>query len=987
MKKFVTVYVFLCFSVIAIAEKVSPTEAFQAALPYIKSSSVSTSARQSRAGSAEQPVYIFSRGEGEGFVIVSGDNSLPLVLGVADTGDWVEEEMPPLLLTWVKMYEHYVDSVQQHGGAPARAARASVYPKNIPTLLTSHWHQSAPYNNRCPWRADGGGRAVTGCVATAAAQIAYYWRNEGVNSETQSATKYGYWSPDAPVTADNVIPKGTKFMWELMRDSYGSSNTSAERDAAAILCSVMGFDAELSYGSSTGGYIWNEIPVFENQIGLHGGTHLWKSDTNQTTFETICANDLAQGHPILYAGYNEDWSSGHAIVMDGYSTTNNSFHFNFGWGGQGDGYYQLIDGSVNGFGYGESVVYNIYSPNIERTYEIEPVEDEFYQYVPNHLNVKVANGSSMSINGAYLFACAQNTLPSTTTLDNALAFHEGKLSKGDVWETQAVYQPTMSSTNGVYFIITDENLSVLYTTETATKVLTSRANMQLDKLSMENDGFADETFNLGGDNVTRKVYNIESSADLSFTALMTNVKGRRAATRCMPNVQLVVNQVNYDGTLTLVASDMVDDVVFEAEEQKTLSFNISGLRRGMLYKASIYSKITNGNGTIETDLQYDTEQSDTVAFFRLAANGMVVSHEGNSVVIEGAGYASTDYAAAMSDATVTSYDFRYYNGTLPADAPLPANPNAVIFSKQETGLTGDNVVIDGVAESLVLTEGNDFAPAESFKAEKVTVKLSGQVCCTNDSYYWNTIVLPFTATVPYGMLARKFTGSTAKTEAHSETLVAGTPYIYLTTHHIDITATDVDVKCLGEMSVSEGDGAYIGTFSGIVSDGSQYVSAGTEFVLAAAGTEIPAMSAYRMDAVSLADMLTGRVDNRMHTLVYNIVEARNTLEEYTLQVASQHRAPKSEDVVAAFQDAIALAEQRLTLLDGSFTEVKEYADEIAAATETFKSDITGISQIDAVSSDGVYTEDSGVVYDLKGRRLSAVPEKGVYIIDGKKFVK
>ena len=245
MKRTFTLFcLVLLATLVSLAEKVSPTEALQAALPYMKSADA-TLQRQARAGSADQPVYIFSRGAGEGFVIVSGDNSLPLVLGVADSGDWNEDDMPPLLLQWVKMYEHYVDSVQRNGGAPARQARASVYPKNISPLIKSHWHQSAPYNNRCPQRADGGGRAVTGCVATAAAQIAYYWRNEGVNAETQSSTKYGYWSPDAPVTQSDVIPKGTKFMWELMLDSpHSGSTTAAQRDAVAVLCAVMGFDAE-----------------------------------------------------------------------------------------------------------------------------------------------------------------------------------------------------------------------------------------------------------------------------------------------------------------------------------------------------------------------------------------------------------------------------------------------------------------------------------------------------------------------------------------------------------------------------------------------------------------------------------------------------------------------------------------------------------------------------------------------------------------------
>ena len=986
MKKFTLFLLFAFVNFAAWAEKVSQAEALKAAMPYMNNVQAAASQRQARAGSVDQPVYIFSRGAGEGFVIVSGDNSLPLVLGVADSGDWVEEEMPPLLLQWVKMYEHYVDSVQANGGAPARAARASVYPKSISPLLTSHWHQSAPYNNRCPQRADGGGRAVTGCVATAAAQIAYYWRNEGVNAETRSNTKYGYWSPDAPVTKDCVIPKGTKYMWELMRDNGGS--TSAERDAVAVLCAVMGFDAELAYGASTGGFIWNEIDVFRNQIGLNGGTHVWKSDVGQTAFETLCANDLAMKHPILYAGYNEDSSAGHAIVMDGYRTSDNSFHFNFGWGGQGDGYYQLIDGSVGGYGYGESVVYNIYSPNINRTFEVTP-EEELFQAVPNNVNVKVTNGSSMELNGVYLFAHTKASLPDYITLDDAIASYPGVLKAGDSWEADAVYETPNSYLAGVYFIVTDENLSILYTTPSAYKVKSSSANMKLMHMNVDSEVFDEREFMYEGELVTRPVYHVESNTSVTVSAELNNAgKQRVSSVKCRPLVTSIIYKVESDGSVTKVKDMMSGDEVFLKDETKTIDFGFGGLQRNVLYKASLNPKVGNGVSTSTFNLQYDTEASDTVVFFTLASSAMDIEREGNHVRISGEGYTSRDYAQVMADVTVTSYDLRNYTDVLPAYAPMPTNPNAIIYRNAEAGVTGRNIVVDGVCEELELVSGYSYDPVESFTAKKVEVKTG--VVCPSNSYYWNSIVLPFTTDTPAGILARRLVDATAKTESHSDKLLAGTPYVYLTTHDRGITATNVEVKSLADMPASTGDASFVAQFVCMQATGAEYVSTGKEFAKADVGEKIGGLSAYKTNAISLTNMSTvARLDARMHALVTSIMAARDTLEKYTNdEIPVQHRTSSKEEAVAAYKAAIADAEMGLTLLPETYDEVGELLNNMTAATKAFveNEDVTAISFIKAEGGKQTESED-GVIYDLNGRRLNAVPQKGMYIIGGKVYVK
>ena len=47
----------------------------------------------------------------------------------------------------------------------------------LPHCLTGTWDQGSPYNMYCPEDDAGpGGHAWVGCVATAMAQIMYYWR-------------------------------------------------------------------------------------------------------------------------------------------------------------------------------------------------------------------------------------------------------------------------------------------------------------------------------------------------------------------------------------------------------------------------------------------------------------------------------------------------------------------------------------------------------------------------------------------------------------------------------------------------------------------------------------------------------------------------------------------------------------------------------------------------------------------------------------------
>ena len=62
----------------------------------------------------------------------------------------------------------------------------TLYKAQVPSLMTSEWGQDTPYWNFCPVNGD---TCVTGCVATAMAQIICYnrWPEQGTGSHTMTS--------------------------------------------------------------------------------------------------------------------------------------------------------------------------------------------------------------------------------------------------------------------------------------------------------------------------------------------------------------------------------------------------------------------------------------------------------------------------------------------------------------------------------------------------------------------------------------------------------------------------------------------------------------------------------------------------------------------------------------------------------------------------------------------------------------------------------
>ena len=113
--------------------------------------------------------YAFNASRG-GYVIVAGDDRVPAVLGYSDKGTFDPEDVPEAMQELLESYVAQIDALD----SGAKAAMHLVNAAPIAPMVKAQWSQNNPYNMKLPFI--NGKHAHVGCVATAMAQVMYYWK-------------------------------------------------------------------------------------------------------------------------------------------------------------------------------------------------------------------------------------------------------------------------------------------------------------------------------------------------------------------------------------------------------------------------------------------------------------------------------------------------------------------------------------------------------------------------------------------------------------------------------------------------------------------------------------------------------------------------------------------------------------------------------------------------------------------------------------------
>lgn len=302
-------------------------------------------------------LYVFSASDS--FVILPADDQAPEILAYSDNSGF-SDNINPELAYWLDFYNRQLEYLAANPeAAVTRAETARPDRAPIAPLTKTRWNQSEPYNNLCP--EVNGKRTVTGCVATAMAQIMKYY-----SYPTKGKGEHSYeWETGGETLSFDF--GATTFEWNKMTDTYDSNSSAEAKEAVANLMLACGIGADMDYGvdESTAANI--NLPTalleyFDYDKGLwsplrdYYGLYEW---------EDMIYQDLKENHPVLYSG--QGTGGGHQFICDGYSD-DGFFHFNWGWGGMSDGYFLLtalnpaslgVGGGAGGFNWGQQIVLGV----------------------------------------------------------------------------------------------------------------------------------------------------------------------------------------------------------------------------------------------------------------------------------------------------------------------------------------------------------------------------------------------------------------------------------------------------------------------------------------------------------------------------------------------------------------------------------------------------------------------------------------------------
>ncbi len=246
--KLTLVLVLLVFSISIFAKEVNLDKAKEAAECFIRASSESNLKSSSvidltyfkfetthpfqsslkSSGTENELIYIFNLNQDDGFIVVSGDDQARPILRYSFEGSFSEKNIPGNLAKWLEGYKNQIRYIQSNDNSGQdkpndlwEALLSGNYYSTLKStmavdpLVTTEWNQSPFVNEFCPYDSDAGENAVTGCAATAMAQIMKFWNypETGAGFHSYNHDEYGTLSANFG---------STTYDWSSMTDVVNS---------------------------------------------------------------------------------------------------------------------------------------------------------------------------------------------------------------------------------------------------------------------------------------------------------------------------------------------------------------------------------------------------------------------------------------------------------------------------------------------------------------------------------------------------------------------------------------------------------------------------------------------------------------------------------------------------------------------------------------------------------------------------------------------
>lgn len=335
-------FIFICFALIASARQITSHEAAIIASEFFNSSTNMQKANTrvnvrralphvvSHISEENQLYYVFNADDNKGFVIIAGDDKIPLILGYSFANTFDLEKFNKAFPN----YGHNLEDAIKSDDISKLHKKSKHTLGSVKPMITTTWGQHEPYNDLTPLL-EGNIHCVTGCTNTAQAQIMNYWKYPATGKGVVSYEWNGH-----TLSVDLSL---SIYQWDKMLDNYDHPSYTHEenKNAVAILMRDCGYANKTSYSASSGAAMHYSALV--NNFGYDKSIRIIERKLcSRIEFEEEMYAELEAGRPFAVTGTIPN-TEGHAFICDGYDE-NGYFHFNFGWGGVNDGYYTITSG-------------------------------------------------------------------------------------------------------------------------------------------------------------------------------------------------------------------------------------------------------------------------------------------------------------------------------------------------------------------------------------------------------------------------------------------------------------------------------------------------------------------------------------------------------------------------------------------------------------------------------------------------------------------
>ncbi len=298
--------------------------------------------------------------EGGFYAVVSNDDLLPEVLAVSDA-EFSDVENPGLKW-WMESIEMVGKEIVRRGVAPRAVPKPMDlgFSSNIDAIVQAEWDQDTPYWNMCPKK--GNSLALTGCVATAIAQVLYTHKTpiNGHGSRTNTS-----WSP-VTFDYDGYTPDYSSMIDKYTSGPTAGQYTDEQVEPMAKLMLACGVAVNMDYSPTASGAYTNEArDGLVQYMGIETADFKERDYYSDEEWMSMVYAEIDNGHAMYYSGVNSGWGGGgHAFVCDGYDE-DGKVHINWGWSGKDNGMFNidLLNPTGYQFSLYQDFIMGLWDPN------------------------------------------------------------------------------------------------------------------------------------------------------------------------------------------------------------------------------------------------------------------------------------------------------------------------------------------------------------------------------------------------------------------------------------------------------------------------------------------------------------------------------------------------------------------------------------------------------------------------------------------------